>query len=103
MSALPANIPPRCMSLEQACEYVGLTNANTFQKAVDAGIFRPVPYRDHAGIRKTVFDRKALDKALDEIGGLTNDDDMAKRLLRERINGRAKRGKAAVSYPAPQH
>lgn len=103
MSALPVNIPPRCMSEEQACEYVGLTNQNTFQKAVDAGIFCPIPYRDRAGIRKKVFDRKVLDKALDEMGGLTNDDDMAKRLLREGINGRVKRGKAAVSHRAAQH
>jgi len=103
MSALPLNIPPRCLTFEQACEYVGLTSANTFQKAVDAGVFAAIPYKDRAGIRKTVFDRIALDKALDELGGLTNDDDMAKRLLRGKINGRAQRGKTAVSNRTAQH
>lgn len=56
---------PRALSLHQAAAYVGLS-PNTFNTQVIAGVY---PKAVTFGRRK-VWDRKALDQALDKMSGL---------------------------------
>lgn len=62
-----AGISPRGLSLEEAAAYVDLAPA-TFQAEVAAGTF-PRPIRLGAS-RRQVWDRAALDRALDRASGL---------------------------------
>jgi hypothetical protein len=65
-SALPAGLPPRGLSLEQAAEYCGLS-APSFLIEVAQG-----RYPDHlpATTRRQVWDRFAIDRAMDLLSGL---------------------------------
>jgi predicted DNA-binding transcriptional regulator AlpA len=86
-----ADLPgwPRGLSLAQAAAYVGLS-PNTFKFHVDAGKY---PQPASVGRRK-LWDRKALDLALDKVSGLSaestgaNDDqDEGKKRAEEFFNG----------------
>ena len=66
---LPENIPRRGLTRKQAAEYVGVS-ITTFDMLVKAGqLPKPLPL-DHGHM---LFDRKALDLALDRLSGLTDD------------------------------
>lgn len=66
---LPPNIAPRCLTVDQAAEYVGMSGPS-FEKAVDAGLFpKALPFAAH-GIARNLWDRNALDQALDRMSGL---------------------------------
>lgn len=60
--ALPQGVTPRLLSREQAAAYVGLS-PGAFDAEVQAGTFpKPFPLR---GTRRNLWDRAALDSALD--------------------------------------
>lgn len=67
---LPSNIPPRGLAREQAAAYVGLS-PNSFDLAVAEGRL-PQPIRFN---RRAVWDRLALDRALDIMSGLAAEPD----------------------------
>lgn len=61
-AALPEGMTPRLLSREEASAYVGLS-PNSFDAEVRAGTFpRPVKLRK---VERLLWDRKALDLALD--------------------------------------
>ena len=64
---LPDNILKRGLNRAEAAEYVGLS-PNTFDAAVGEGIF---PQSIHIG-RRLIWDRRALDLALDVLSGLSD-------------------------------
>lgn len=76
-----ADLPdwPRGLSREQAAAYVGLS-VNTFealvQKEVKAGrLIAPLQFG-----RRTIYDRRAIDRWLDRRGGLASDTTSGNRL-----------------------
>lgn len=86
---LPDNLPPRGLSEDQAAEYVGMS-APTFLRAVVAGVFPSAISLKSASIDRRLWDRAALDRALDRLSGFEQpfegDDDAAK--IRRAINER---------------
>lgn len=67
------NSSTRGLSLEGAAEYVGLNCTSSFEKLVKSGFYpAPLPYPTH-GVRRKIWDIRALDKALDKI--LDNSDE----------------------------
>lgn len=67
--ALPDNLPPRLLSEDQAAEYVGLS-AMTFLKAIEAGAYPGPIDMARFQIKRRLWDRAALDAALDRMSGL---------------------------------
>ena len=63
---LPASLPPRGLSLEQAAEYVGLS-VPSFLVEIEAGRYPPSLRCES---RRKVWDRCALDHAMDRMSGL---------------------------------
>jgi len=59
---LPDNIPPRALTLRQAAAYYGVSY-NTFRKLTEIGAV-PKPM-NIPGLGRLMFDRKALDAAMD--------------------------------------
>lgn len=70
MARLPPNIAPRGLSREEAAAYVGLS-PSAFADQVAA---RALPQAIKWG-RRAVWDRRALDVALDRLSGLTEGSD----------------------------
>lgn len=68
---LPANLPPRGLTREQAAEYVGCETVVAFSDWVRRGLV-PGPMK---GTHR--WDRKALDAALDHLSGLRDDADLS--------------------------
>ncbi len=72
MPTKPDRIPrddwPRGLSLEESADYVGVSQ-NTFTKEVRS---RRLPEPLRFG-RRRIWDKKALDEALDHLSHLTND------------------------------
>ncbi len=70
---LPANIPPRLLTEDQAAAYCGMTGP-TFAKLVTSGLMpRPTPFQDASGGRVVEcvrWDIRALDLCLDRLSGL---------------------------------
>jgi hypothetical protein len=62
--ALPVSLPPRGLSIEDACEYLGGISKNTLTR------HGPPPTRIGDRI---VYDRLVLDRWLDELAGLGDD------------------------------
>lgn len=67
-----AELPARGLSREQAAAYVGLSET-CFDDEVAAGRY-PGPLRCGKKDRRCVWDRKALDEAMDRRSGLVKDD-----------------------------
>jgi hypothetical protein len=65
--ALPPSIAPRGLSKEQAAAYCGCESVDAFSDWVRRGLV-PGPMK---GTHR--WDRKALDRALDRLSGLTDD------------------------------
>lgn len=64
--ALPAGLPPRGLSREQAAAYCGCDTLTAFDDWVRRGIVpKPIP-------GTTRWDRKAIDRALDRRSGLAD-------------------------------
>ncbi len=62
---LPASIAPRGLNVDQVAEYIGVS-APTFLLAVAAGRYpKPIPFG-----RRDVWDRKAIDLAMDRESGI---------------------------------
>ncbi|MGF7172766.1 putative DNA-binding transcriptional regulator AlpA [Azospirillum doebereinerae] len=97
---LPTNISKRCLTIDEAAEYVGLS-APSFERAIQAGLYPPPLPLNRAGIARNVWDLRALDHALDGLSGLSKDSagtaSHAKTKLTESINARkaALRNRAA--------
>ncbi|WP_431858878.1 helix-turn-helix transcriptional regulator [Azospirillum sp.] len=99
MRKLPDNLPKRCLTVDEAAEYVGLS-APSFERAIKAGLYPSALPLDRAGIARNVWDVRALDRALDRLSGLSEDSagtaSDARTKLMEAINAR----KAAVRHRA---
>lgn len=68
MKNLPPNIPKRGLSRSEAAEYVGLS-VGSFDAQVNIGnLPQPIAFG-----KRLVWDRAALDHALDILSGLTHD------------------------------
>jgi hypothetical protein len=75
-STLPASLPPRLLTREQAAEYCGVS--------VDAFEAR-CPVRPHQWGRRKLYDRKLLDLTLDQWSGIrasSSDDEPENEALR---------------------
>jgi len=64
MKKLPPSIPPRCLSRQQAAEYLGIS-PELLDREVAAGNIKRLKIG-----RRVVFDRTALDHSLDNKSGL---------------------------------
>lgn len=61
-TARKTTIAPRCLSLRQAAEYMNLS-PNSFRRLIKLGL-APAPLV-LPGLQRTMFDRHALDRAID--------------------------------------
>lgn len=61
-------LPPRVLSRGQAAKYLGL-GISTFDRLVEAGLM-PKPLK--LPMRKVLWDRRAIDHALDRLSGMAN-------------------------------
>jgi hypothetical protein len=61
ITKLPVSLPPRGLNIDQAAEYWGVC-PSTFKKLVKRGV-APGPM-DMAGFERNVYDRVALDAAI---------------------------------------
>lgn len=66
--ALPANLPPRGLGREAAAQYVGVSPVKFDALIADGRMPQPVRLDS-----RKVWDRRALDRAFDALGGLTDD------------------------------
>jgi predicted DNA-binding transcriptional regulator AlpA len=90
-SALPANLPPRLLSLDQAAEYCGL-GVTSFLLEVSAGTY-PGPVQ-LTKTRRRVWDIRALDAAIDRATGAkagSDDWEARKQAWQDRRKGRAEK------------
>jgi hypothetical protein len=67
MSGLPANIPKRGLSLAEAAEYCGISGTTLTRHGPP-----PIKIGD-----RSVYDRRALDRWLDQLAGLSPDASLA--------------------------
>jgi excisionase family DNA binding protein len=61
---LPANLPPRGLSREEAAAYVGVGTTKFDEMVADGRMPKPVPGFDG----RNVWDRRALDQSFDALG-----------------------------------
>jgi hypothetical protein len=62
--SLPSNVPPRGLNIRQASQYWGCS-AGTFKKLIRLGVVPP-PI-EMRGCERNIFDRHALDAAMDAL------------------------------------
>lgn len=96
---LPANISKRCLTIDEAAEYVGLS-APSFERAIKAGVYPPALPLDRAGIARNVWDLRALDHALDRLSGLGEDSTGTASHARNKLTEAISARKAALRYRA---
>lgn len=86
ITALPASLPPRGLTIQEAATYAGCKSVSAFRARIRRGLLPAAMPGTHA------WDRKAIDRALDKASGISDiaaghpselDEWLAKRHARE--------------------